>query len=104
MNRVTVAAFACLAGITSMSCNTEVCACSPVIIPALVTGRVIDEGGASIAGAQVHAFSAPALACHSLDAEIGFVEAGNDGSFRMELRSDMPQDSVCVLVFARPPG
>jgi hypothetical protein len=92
----------CVAALASGSCTTEVCGCTPAIVPAIVTGRVLDSGGAAAARAQVLAYSAPEAGCQSLDADFGFVVAEDDGSFIMGLASGQLQDSVCVLVFARP--
>jgi hypothetical protein len=102
MDRAIVSALCGLATIASSSCTTEVCACTPAIVPAIVTGRVLDSGGAAV-GAQVRAYSAPEEGCHSLDTDFGFVVAEEDGSFLMGLASGQLRDSVCVLVFARPP-
>jgi hypothetical protein len=105
VDRAIVVALSGLAALVSLSCTTEACACTPTIVPAIVTGRVVDGGGTPAAAAQVRAYSAPEAGCHSLDADFGFVVAEDDGSFRMGLASGLLQDSVCVLVFARPsPG
>jgi hypothetical protein len=103
MGRAIVAALG-LAAFTFPGCTTDACACTPAIVPALVTGRVVDDRGTPASGAQVRAFSAPAAGCHSLDTDFGSVAAENDGEFRMGLPSGLLQDSVCVLVFARPRG
>jgi hypothetical protein len=104
MGRIIVLALCGLAVVTASSCTTEACACTPPIVPAIVSGRVLDGAGAAAAGAQVRAYSAPDAGCHSLDTDFGFVVAEADGSFRMGLPSGQLQDSVCVLVFARPPA
>jgi hypothetical protein len=103
MGRATVSALCALATFASSSCTTEVCACSPPIVPAILTGDVLDSGGAAATGAHVRAYSGPAAGCHSLDTDFGFVVVERDGSFIMGLASGQLQDSVCVLVFARPP-
>ena len=102
MGRVPMAALGCVAMLI-WSCATDVCACTPAIVPALVTGRVVDDRAAPVRDAQAHAYSASAAGCHSLDVDFGFVVTESDGSFRMGLASGMLQDSICVLVFARPP-
>jgi hypothetical protein len=88
--------------LAASSCTTEVCGCSPAIVPAILVGRVLDGSGRPAAAAQVRAYSAPDAGCHSLDTDFGFVVAEDDGGFVMELASGHVQDSVCVLVFARP--
>src|SRR3954453_820037 len=103
MNRALVAALSSLTGFALSSCTTDACACTPPIVPALVMGSVVDVPGAPVPGAQVRAVSVPAANCHSLDADFGFVTTHQDGSFDLALASGALQDSVCVLVFARPP-
>ena len=101
MDRALVSAL-CVAALASLSCTTEVCGCTPVIVPAILAGRVLDSSGKPAAAAQVRAYSAPEAGCHSFDTDFGSVVAEGDGSFSMGLASGQPQDSVCVLVFARP--
>ena len=105
MGRATVSVLAGVATLISFSCTTEVCACTPAIVPVIVTGRVLEGGGVAAAGALVRAYSAPEADCHSLDSDFGFVVSEDDGSFVIGLASAQLQDSVCVLVFAQPrPG
>ena len=92
----------CLAALASLSCTTDVCGCTPAIVPAILTGRVLDSGGKAAAAAQVRAYSEPAPGCQSLDTDFGSVVAEHDGSFIMGLASGQLEDGVCVLVFARP--
>ena len=103
MGRPIVLALGGLAILASSNCTTDVCACTPAIVPAIVSGHVLDGAGAAAGGAQVHAYSAPGVGCHSLDTNFGFVVAEDDGSFLMGLPAGQLQDSICVLVFARPP-
>ena len=102
MNRALGSALCGVAVFASWSCTTEVCACTPTIVPAILTGRVLDSSGTAASGAQVRAYSAPEAGCHSLDTDFGVVVAEGDGSFIMGLASGQLQDSVCVLVFAHP--
>lgn len=103
MRRALVALFGCLVTLGASSCTTEACACTPAIVPALVTGRVLREGSVPVPDAHVRAYSATAEGCNSLDTDFGFVTTDTDGGYRMGLSSGDLRDSVCVLVFARPP-
>ena len=92
-----------LAMLALSNCTTEACDCLP-IIPAVVTGRVVRDGGAPVAEAQVRAFSGAGVGCESLDTDFGVVFTGADGDFRLGLASGALREGVCVLVFARAPG
>ena len=105
MTRATVSTIYGLVILASSSCTTEACDCPPAIVPAVVTGRVLEPGGAAVEGALVRAYSAAEAGCHSLETEFGIAGAEPDGGFRIGLASGQLQDSVCVLVFAQPrPG
>jgi hypothetical protein len=94
-----------LCGLTLLglsSCTTETCDCLAVV-PAVVTGRVVDDGSAPVAGAQVQAFSGAGVGCESLDTDFALTVTAEDGRFRLDLASGIVQERVCVLVFARPP-
>jgi hypothetical protein len=105
MGRANVSAVYGLVTLAVSSCTTEACDCPPSIVPAVVTGRVLDHTGGAAAEALVWAYSAPATDCHSLDIDLGLAVAENDGGFRLEVATGQLQDSVCVLVFAQPrPG
>jgi hypothetical protein len=84
------------------NCTTEPCDCLP-IVPAIVTGHVVRDGGAPVAGAIVSAFSGPGAGCESLDTDFGHWVTEADGGFRLDLASGILHEGVCVLVFARPP-
>lgn len=88
--------------LTLSNCTTEACDCVP-IVPAIVTGHVVRDGGTPVAGAQVHAFSGAGVGCESLDTDFGLEFTGDDGGFRLGLASGSLREGVCVLVFARPP-
>ncbi len=104
MDRTIVVTLGGLAILASSSCTTDACACTPAIVPAIVSGHVTDGAGAAAARAQVHAYSAPGVGCHALDTDFGFVVTEDDGTFLMGLpAAGQLQDSVCVLIFARPP-
>ena len=95
-----------LCGVTVLAlsnCTTEACDCPPGIVPAIVTGQVVRDGGAPVAGAIVSAFSDAGVGCESLDIDLGLEVTGADGRFRLPLATGFLQESVCVLVFARPP-
>ena len=93
----------CLAWLIASSCATDTCACTPVIVPAVVTGRVLLPSGDPAPRARVRAYSAPAAAaCHSLGEDFGLVTAEPDGTFFLGLGSEVVLDSVCVLVFGQP--
>jgi hypothetical protein len=92
-----------LAMLALSNCTTEACDCLPVI-PALVTGHVVRDGGTPVEGAQVSAFSGAGVGCESLDTDFGFEFTGADGSFRLGLASADLRERVCVLVFARTLG
>jgi hypothetical protein len=102
MRDVSVTVLGCMALLVLSNCSTEVCACPPVQEGALVSGRVIRDDGTPVPGVRVHAYSAPAAGCVSLETDFGFIETRADGSFRMGLPSSARQDSVCAFVFARP--
>ena len=104
--RSLIMAVGCTVALGVSNCMTDTCACSPPIVPALVIGRVLDHTGSPAPGARVHGYSGPAMGCHALDGdgELNSVDAAEDGSFRLALASGMQVDSVCVLVFARPPS
>jgi hypothetical protein len=105
MSRASVSAIYGLLILASSSCTTEACDCPPAIVPAVVTGHVLEPSGAAGVGAVVRAYSAAETGCHSLDTDFGIAVAETDGGFRMGLASGQLQDSVCVLVFAQPrPG
>jgi hypothetical protein len=101
MDRAFVTALG-VAVLAALSCTTEVCGCSPAIEPAILGGRVLDGSGKPAPEAQVRAYSAPSAGCQSLDTDFGFAVAEDDGTFIMGLASGHVEDSVCVLVFARP--
>ena len=84
-------------------CATEACGCTPAVAPAVIIGRVLGGFQTPVHGARVRAYSAPAAGCRSVDADFGGVLSEADGSFFMPLSTTAFQDSVCVLVFARPP-
>jgi hypothetical protein len=63
------------------NCSTEACDCPPGIVPALVTGHVVREGGTPVPEAIVHALSSPAAGCESLDIDLGLEVTGADGAF-----------------------
>lgn len=92
-----------LAMLALSNCTTEACDCLPVI-PAVVTGHVVRDGGTLVEGAQVHAFSGAGVGCESLDTDFGLAVTGADGGFRLGLASGILREGVCVLVFARAPG
>jgi hypothetical protein len=85
------------------NCTTESCDCLPVI-PAIVMGHVVRDGGTPVEGAQVSAFSGAAPGCESLDTDFGIEFTGADGGFRLGLASADLRERVCVLVFARTLG
>jgi hypothetical protein len=62
------------------NCTTESCDCLPVI-PAIVMGHVVRDGGTPVEGAQVSAFSGAAPGCESLDTDFGIEFTGADGAF-----------------------
>jgi hypothetical protein len=105
MHRLRLVLLPCLASLSVWSCTTEVCACSPPPLVALVSGRVFRDGSTPVPAAPVRAYSAPAAGCSSLSADIGITETETavDGTFQLGLSSGTEQDSVCVFVFARPP-
>jgi hypothetical protein len=74
------------------------------VVPALVTGHVVRDGGTPVAGAHVRAFSGAGVGCESLDTDFGLVVTAADGGFRLGLASGILLERVCVLVFARPPA
>ena len=86
------------------SCTTETCDCPPALVPAIVIGHVVGDGGAPAAGAIVHAFSDAGTGCESLDTDFGLAVTGTDGAFELQLESGILQERVCVLVFAQPPA
>ena len=95
-----------LCGLTILAlsnCSTEACDCPPGIVPALVTGHVVRDGGTPVTGAIVRAFSAAGVDCESLDTDFGVVVTGADGGFRLALASGILKERVCVSVFASPP-
>jgi hypothetical protein len=92
-----------LAMLALSNCTTEVCECLPVM-PAVVTGHVVRDGGTPVERAQVSAFSGAAVGCESLETDLGLEFTGADGSFRMGLASADLRERVCVLVFARTLG
>jgi hypothetical protein len=92
--------------LTLSRCTTEVCACPPTPPTALVYGRVTSPAAEPVPGALVRAYSAPAQGCYADGVEgldYGVIPARNDGSFSMGLPGAYDRDSICVLVFARPP-
>ena len=93
-----------LALLALSNCTTQACDCPPAIVPAVVTGHVVRDGGAPVAGAIVHAFSDVGVGCESLDTDFDLAVAGADGGFQLDLASGILQERVCVLVFARPPA
>ena len=95
----------CVLTVLALSnCTTEPCDCPPAIVPAIVTGHVVRDGGAPVVGAIVGAFSGAGVGCESLDTDFGLEITGADGGFRLGLASGILQERVCVLVFARPPA
>ena len=83
----------------------DVCACTPTPATALLTGRVLDDTGAPVAGAAIVAYSAPAAGCQVAESvELGVTTNGGDGSFRIGLVQGSEQGLVCVFAFARPPA
>ena len=92
-----------LAFLALSNCTTEACDCLP-IMPALVTGHVVRDGGTPVEGAQVSAFSDAGVGCESLETDLGLEFTGADGSFRLGLASADLRERVCVLVFARTLG
>jgi hypothetical protein len=86
------------------NCTTQACDCPPALVPAIVTGHVVADGGAPVAGALVHAFSDAAVGCESLATDFGLAVAEADGGFRLQLASGIQQERVCVQVFAGPPA
>jgi hypothetical protein len=105
MHRLHVALLPCLASLSAWSCTTDVCACTPPPVVALVSGRVFRDGSTPVPVAQVSTYSAPAVGCSSLGGDLGITETDTavDGTFQLGLPSGTEQDSVCVFVFARPP-
>ena len=96
-----------LCGLTVLAlsnCTTEACDCPPGIVPAIVTGLVVRDGGAPVAGAIVHAFSDVGAGCESLAIDFGLEVTGAYGGFRLGLATGILQDRVHVLVYARPPA
>jgi hypothetical protein len=104
MRAVITPLLGCLASLIASGCTTEACACTPPIVPAIVTGRVLLPSGNAAGSAQVHAYSAPAAGCHSIGDELGRATAASDGAFRLGLVSGMVLDSVCVFIVAQPPS
>jgi hypothetical protein len=102
MGRVPGPMLCSLALLALSSCTTEPCDCLP-IVPAIVTGHVVRDGGVPVAGAIVNAFSGPGAGCESLDTDFGLWGTGTDGGFRLDLASGIVHEGVCVLVFAQPP-
>ena len=96
-------AIATLALLGLSHCTTEVCGCTPALVPAVVVGRVLGGLDTPVQGAGVRAYSAAGPDCHSTDTDFGGVVTGPDGGFALGLRTYDPRDSVCVYVFARPP-
>lgn len=104
MHRLPVALLPCLASLSVWSCTTEVCACTPPPVLAVVTGRVFRDGSTPVPVAPVSAYSAPAVGCAaSFDAYLSTTETAADGTYQIGLPSGTQQDGVCVFVFARPP-
>ena len=85
-------------------CTTEACDCPPGIIPGVVTGRVVRDGGVPVAESIVQAFSGVGPGCESLDLDFGLAVTGADGRFELDVATGFLQESVCVLLFARPPA
>lgn len=104
MNRASMVAGAAVVALSMSHCATDACGCTPPRVPAVVVGRVVDQTGVAVAAARVRAYSAPAPGCHVVaGGELNAVTTRRDGSFRLPLVSGISSDSVCVLVFARPP-
>ncbi len=88
----------------ALSCTTtDVCACEPPPAVAIIYGRVTDAGGIAVPQAAVTSYSGSASDCHATQADFGSILSAEDGSYRMTLSQSQPQDSVCVLAFARAP-
>ena len=86
----------------AQSCS-DVCACSPALAIAIVTGQVT-RAGAPVPGALINSFSAPGPACQSLDVPLDGGLAGPDGTFLVELATSPRPEDLCVYVFARADG
>ncbi len=87
----------------ALSCTTDVCACEPSGAVAIIYGRVTDAGGIAVPQAAVTSYSGSASNCHATQTDFGSILSAEDGSYRMTLSQSQPQDSVCVLAFARAP-
>ncbi len=82
-----------LCGVTVLAlsnCTTEACDCPPGIVPAIVTGQVVRDGGTPVAGAIVSAFSDTGVGCESLDIDLGLEVTGADGRFRLRPGHGLP--------------
>jgi hypothetical protein len=101
-----------LAAITAVialpRCATEACGCPPLMVSALVHGRVMSPTAEPVVGALVHAYSAPAAGCNADELtgyNYGFIATRADGTYSLQLAASEARDSICVFVFAQPaPG
>ena len=90
-------------GLALLQGCSEVCACTPTMSVAVVTG-VVRHGDAPAPQATVHAFSADGAGCQTLGVEFDQAVTGTNGEFLMELIASPGLDDVCVYVYARPDG
>ena len=85
MQRIPAVAAAALCLLGLSHCFTEACGCTPAFAPGIVVGRVLGGLETPVQGAQVRAYSAAGLNCHSLDTDFGSVLTEADGRFAMGL-------------------
>jgi hypothetical protein len=93
------------AAVALTHCSTEACGCTPDPATAVVHGRVTSFTSQPVSGAGVVAHSGSGEGCRvGFYGDYGGTLSDADGSYVLELADLIGQDSVCILVSARPPA